>query len=112
MDIYCTLNYTIWGTIGLSTIMTIFAAARKSISLLVISALPLLLMYAFFGYIYGFKGILVAGFLGLLITCLQIALIINYSIKTTPLERVLLIIAAVMIWISIWSYVGNPFGLK
>ncbi len=112
MDIYHAMSYIIWGTLCGSTILTVFAVVRKSINLTVIAALPLLLVYGFLGYFFGINGILVSGLLGLLLTGLQLALIIGFAFKFSKMGMVLLLIAAIVIWVNLLAYVYNPFGWK
>lgn len=102
--IYDIIGYILWGAFFASIILTIPAVMKKSIGLLIVAATLSL--------IFGIAGLMTIGLWGLLLTCLQIALLTGYALKVRTTEWVLLFIAAIVLWVSILSYVGNPFGWK
>jgi hypothetical protein len=102
--IHDVIAYILWGAFFASIILTIPAVMKKSIGLLIVAATLSL--------IFGIAGLMTVGIFGLLLTCLQATFLVGYALKVRALGWVLLFIAAIVLWVSIWSYVGNPFGWK
>jgi hypothetical protein len=98
------VGYMLWGSLVISILLTIPAVVKKSVGLL--------LMAAGLSLAFGIGGLMTVGILGLLLTCLQIALLIGYALKVKTRVQILLFIAAIAVWINVLVFVGNPFGWK
>jgi hypothetical protein len=88
VSIHDVIAYVLWGAFFASIILTIPAVMKKSIGLLIVAAILSL--------IPGIAGLWSYGLWMLLLTCLQAALVVGYTLKVRTLGWILLFIAAII----------------
>ena len=102
ISIYDIEAYTLWGLFIGSAVLTIPAAAKRSVSLLLIASVM--------SFIPSFFGMMTLGIWMVLLTFTQLTMAMGFMVKARGVTWILLSIAAIIAWFAVFLYVGNPLG--
>jgi len=104
VSIHDIIAYILWGNFIASAVLTVPAVKKKSAGLLLIAAVM--------SFIPSFFGMMTLGIWMVLLTFAQLTMAAGFIIKARWVTWILLSVAAIIAWIAIFLYIGNPLGLK
>lgn len=104
VSIHDIIAYILWGLFIGSAVLTVPAVAKRSAGLLLIAAV--------ISFIPSFLGMMTIGIWMLLLTSAQLTMAIGFMVKARWVTWILLSVAAIIAWFSVFLYFGNPLGLK